>query len=205
MKKLQTIIFTIISLLITSVVFTQPYQVYNKDVKIDENQNVISSEIIIYIDTPIVQSYNYRDLFILLDSAKEKDTIVLKINTNGGDVYTTLQLMDSIKKCKGRVIAEIINAVSAGAIIAFSCDEIRVAKYGIMMVHNMNISMIGPLTHVESRIEYIKKLNAEVIRDLYKDFLTPQELYDIINNGKQFYLTSSEIVKRLKNMRKKND
>jgi membrane-bound serine protease (ClpP class) len=53
------------------------------------------------------------------------DAVVLDINTPGGDIAVTMEMMDDLKKFPGRTIAFVDSeAMSAGAFISAVCDEI---------------------------------------------------------------------------------
>lgn len=200
MKKLMLVLLSIV--LFAGVVSAQTFQIYEKTTA-EIPDKVAGKEYIVYLDTKILATYQYRDLFYLFDNAAEKDVIVLKINTSGGKVGTTIQLMESIKNCKGKVIGEIFYAMSAGAMVAFSCDEVRVADYGVVLIHNIGGTVYGSTTRVESRSNLFRYLNNSAIRNLYKGFLTKREIHDIIKNDKQMWLFGDEIKKRLKNMKEK--
>jgi membrane-bound serine protease (ClpP class) len=69
-------------------------------------------------------------LYLLRRGLKEAvtehaDAVVLDINTPGGDIAVTMEMMDDLKKFPGRTIAFVDNeAMSAGAFISAVCDEI---------------------------------------------------------------------------------
>ena len=57
--------------------------------------------------------------------AEHADAVVLDINTPGGAIDVTIEMMDDLKKFPGRTIAFVDNeAMSAGAFISAVCDEI---------------------------------------------------------------------------------
>src|SRR5277367_5091984 len=69
-------------------------------------------------------------LYLLRRGLKEAveehaDAVVLDINTPGGDIGVTMEMMDDLKKFPGRTIAFVDSeAMSAGAFISAVCDEI---------------------------------------------------------------------------------
>ena len=69
-------------------------------------------------------------LYLLRRGLKEAveehaDAVVLDINTPGGDIAVTMEMMDDLKKFPGRTIAFVDSeAMSAGAFISAVCDEI---------------------------------------------------------------------------------
>lgn len=79
---------------------------------------------------PIRDEIAQPSLFILRRGLKEAvaehaDAVVLDINTPGGAVDVTMEMMDDLKRFPGRTIAFVDSeAMSAGAFIAAVCDEI---------------------------------------------------------------------------------
>ena len=69
-------------------------------------------------------------LYVLRRGLKEAvtehaDAVVLDINTPGGAIDVTIEMMDDLKKFPGRTIAFVDNeAMSAGAFLSAVCDEI---------------------------------------------------------------------------------
>lgn len=61
------------------------------------------------------------------------DVVIINMDTPGGDLATTLDMMELISNYKGHIICFVNpNAASAGSYIATSCDEIWFAPRGIM-------------------------------------------------------------------------
>jgi len=57
--------------------------------------------------------------------AEHADAVVLDINTPGGDIAVTMEMMDDLKRFPGRTIAFVDSeAMSAGAFVSAVCDEI---------------------------------------------------------------------------------
>jgi membrane-bound serine protease (ClpP class) len=57
--------------------------------------------------------------------AEHADAVILDINTPGGDIGVTMEMMDDLKRFPGRTIAFVDSeAMSAGAFISAVCDEI---------------------------------------------------------------------------------
>lgn len=90
-----------------------------------ENEKHISIYVI-----PIEGEISSAHLYILRRGLKQAvqhgiDAIILKINTPGGDLATTLQIMEALENFKGETMTFVdTEAISAGAYIAASTDEI---------------------------------------------------------------------------------
>lgn len=102
-----------------------------------EIQRESEKEISVYV-IPIEGQISNAQLYILRRGLKEAvsnniDSVVLKINTPGGDVQTTLDMMDALKNFKGDTLTFVDKeAMSAGAYIAASTNEIYFHPDGIL-------------------------------------------------------------------------
>jgi ATP-dependent protease ClpP protease subunit len=151
----------------------------------------------VYIDDDIVGPAQYREVFELLDKVKEKDTVIFRINTNGGSAQTTVALINSIKNCKAMTVAEIQTAYSAGGIIAMACKKKTVMPYATMMIHSIQLGATGDINKIQKELSCFKKLSDSIIRDSFKDFLTKEELEYVLNGG-TVWLNEEEIKNKLK-------
>ena len=87
---------------------------------------------------PIEGTISSPQLYILRRGIKEAiekgvNVIVLKMNTPGGSVAVTLDMMDAISKFEGETITFVNDeAISAGSYIAIVTDHIYFSKNGVM-------------------------------------------------------------------------
>jgi len=64
---------------------------------------------------------------------EKAEAIILKINTLGGSLAATLEIIEALKKFKGRLIAYVDKeAMSAGAYIAIITDSIYLSPKAII-------------------------------------------------------------------------
>lgn len=152
---------------------------------------------IINLDTDIGPPNEYRQAFSLLREASLEDAIVLMINTDGGHVSTVVQFFNHLLKTQATTFAEVYCAYSAGSIIALSCDNINVGRYGSMMIHALSAGALGKAHELDGKVKFISQFNDRIIKELYTDFLTDKEIETIIA-GKDIWLMENDINKRLK-------
>lgn len=104
------------------------------------NDNVFSTsmqEIAVYV-MPLEGEISSAQMYILRRGLKEAveneiDIILLKINTPGGDLESTLQIMEYLDNFKGTIMSYVnTEAISAGAYIAASTDDIFFNPKGIL-------------------------------------------------------------------------
>lgn len=87
---------------------------------------------------PIEGQISKPQLFILRRGLKEAmrkevNTVIIEINTPGGDLKSMLEMMEALDKFEGTTIAFINKeAISAGSFISMACDVIYFAPQGLM-------------------------------------------------------------------------
>ena len=151
----------------------------------------------IYLDDDIKEPSNYRNTLELISGARDIDTLIFKINTNGGSVQTTIALVNAIKNCKGTTIAEIQTAYSAGGIIAMACKKQVVMPYATMMIHSIQLGGVGgDINNIQVELTCLRKLNNDIITASFKKFLTKKEIEYVLNGG-IIWLNEGEIKSRL--------
>jgi ATP-dependent protease ClpP protease subunit len=173
------------------------------DIDISNNDDIVNTQTFknnihhIFLDDDIETPKNYRQVFNLLRSATQNDIINVVINTNGGDIKTTLQIHHYLMMTDATTVAEIHSAYSAVSLIALSCDNMNVAPYSTMMIHSITTMSFGKLHEVEAHRNFISALNENFVKQIYDTFLTTQEMESILS-GKDIWLMSDEIIRRLK-------
>jgi ATP-dependent protease ClpP protease subunit len=146
----------------------------------------------VYLDENIGSANNYRQLTVMLEILTPSDTVVFKINSYGGNAYTMIQIYNSIKKTKAHTVADVTMAMSAGAIIALACDEILVTPFSTFMIHSIQTRVGGKISDVKNTVEYDVKFNNQIIRKVFKGFLSGREINQVIN-GTEIWLCCDEL------------
>ena len=152
---------------------------------------------IVYFDKEISDQSEYRTLVSFLNTAKSTDTIIFKINTGGGNALGMITIINAIKSSAAMTIAEIQTAYSAGGIIAMSCKRKIVMPYATVMIHSVQTGSQGSINNIKSYVNCWKKLNDDIIRNSFKNFLTEKEI-EYINDGGILWMNEDEIRARLK-------
>lgn len=65
------------------------------------------------------------------------DDVTVNVNSPGGDFFEGVTIYNMLREYEGRVNINVIGlAASAASIIAMAADELRIAKSGLLMIHN---------------------------------------------------------------------
>lgn len=90
----------------------------------------------VYLKDEITDSKNVRDVVILLNSAKEGDEIIFHIAGNGGDVDTTLLLVNKVITTKAYTVMIVERPSYSGhALLAVSGSELIMLPYTYLLFH----------------------------------------------------------------------
>lgn len=157
-----------------------------------------TTEIIIPIDEGIQQPRYYRNAVERMNNLTEDDDVVFYINSEGGRLDGLLSLLDAIDNTKATCIARIAGEChSAASILALNCHEFHVSPRASMLVHFISFGSAGKATDVLDYVHHTMDQSKDLVQQTYKGFCTDEEIDEIIK-GKQLWLRSDEIIRRLR-------
>ena len=150
----------------------------------------------------INEPQEYNDLFDLM-STRPDDVYEFTINTPGGDLNTTIELLHHIKNLPPENVRMVVVAAnSAGSVIMLASNNIEVVPHASMMIHDVQIGPgNGDLGKAYSMIRFSKETLKDFYQDVYEGFLTDEEIISV-TNGQDFWFGEKEIVRRLKQREK---
>lgn len=150
-----------------------------------------------FLDQSVEAPDDYRDLTLLLMTAKPEDTIKLIINGPGGQVDSAVQICNLIAACPALVEGHIVgDACSADAFIALACHSWVMYPTARIMIHSYSGGVIGSQQTIQSSVESSKRQIEHFIKMLASPFLTDEELHDVLNNGRDVWIHQDEFVER---------
>lgn len=154
----------------------------------------------VYLCETIGEPKDHLDVIQALNSATPMDAVDLFINTVGGYLSTSTQIIDAIKNCEGVVTGHLVGeALSAGSMILLACENIRVAEGSTLMIHNYSSGAYGKGHEIYSQVDFMKKAYPKYFRKYYGDFITEEEMESVLA-GNDLWMDDEEITKRLENM-----
>lgn len=152
---------------------------------------------IVYIFEEIGEPRDFTELLSVFDVAESNDRIILKLNTPGGQLDSTISILDGIANTSATVIAEIVGDVaSAGTIIALACHGFYVAPHSEFMCHNFSGGLYGKGHELKARSKFMHNNIEDLMRKTYHKFLTRKEIESLIK-GEDFYFGKEEVEERL--------
>lgn len=141
---------------------------------------------------------NYIPYFKILQEAHEEDQIIFYFDSPGGRIDTLNLFLNALRRCKSKYILARVNyAASAAALLALYCDNIEFNTNSTLMLHTYSGGYRGKSQEVQSEVDHCSKNYNELNRYILQKILTDKEIEEMLN-GKDFYFTGEEAIKRLK-------
>jgi len=124
-------------------------------------------EIFIYDEIDKFWGIGAKDVADALDSLGSIDTVHIRVNSMGGDVFDGLAIYNQLARYPARKIVDIDGAaVSIASVIAMVGDEINIADSGSMMIHDPWTVTIGNSIEHRAMADLLEK-TGDAIRTVY--------------------------------------
>lgn len=146
----------------------------------------------------------YADWFDTIRNASENDIIKIHINSPGGDLLTAIQFIRVLQETQATVICSVEGqCCSAATLIFLQADLIDISDHSLFMFHNYSGGTFGKGGEMLDQLKHETSWAEKLFRDIYKDFLTQEEINSMLNN-KDIWMDGEEVLKRLKEKVEKN-
>lgn len=156
-----------------------------------------------YLVGEIKRAEEYIDWFDIIRNAGKNDVVNIHINSYGGDLFTAIQMIRVLGECEGTVICSVEGACMSAATMVFLCaDGFEVSGHSMFMFHNYSGGTIGKGGEMYDNIVHERKWSEKLLREIYNNFLTEDEIVSVLNN-KDIWMDGDEVIKRLESMKEK--
>jgi ATP-dependent protease ClpP protease subunit len=153
-----------------------------------------------YITGHILEASRYADWFETIRSAGENDIIMFHINSYGGDLLTTIQLMHAMEQSSATIVASVEGAcMSAATLIFLKADHREIAEHSSFLFHNYSNSVQGKGGELYDTIIHERSWSLDLLKKCYAGFLTDTEITEIIG-GKDLWMSGDMVKTRLLKM-----
>ncbi len=156
-----------------------------------------------YLSGEIESSENYIEWFQTIRHASETDIIKIYINSPGGDAFTAIQFIRALQETDATIIMSVEGmCASAATMIFLQGDSYEVSEHSVWMIHSYSSGIAGKGHEIHSQAMFDRGWSEKMLREIYKDFLTEQEITRVLD-GADLWMDSSDVIKRLKAKSKK--
>lgn len=151
-----------------------------------------------YLSGEIESPEEYIEWFDTIRSAGQSDILKFYINSGGGDLFTAIQFLRVLGDTEANVIVSVEGMCASAATLIFLCGhQFEVSPHSVFMFHNYSSGVMGKGGEMYDRLAHEKVWSEKLLRDIYSDFLTEEEIVSILNN-KDIWMDGDEVVDRLK-------
>lgn len=141
----------------------------------------------------------YRPLQGLLESAGPEDVVVFHLNSGGGNVYTALAIVNWVNSTDAHTVAIINGEVaSAATFFIMVCDSVIAMPHSVVMLHSAKYGSWGDTKQVRKQVKFFDEQLNRLMTEMYEGFITAEERTIIVENSEELWLTSEEVIDRLK-------
>lgn len=120
---------------------------------------------------------NTYELGMLNNLTSEYSTVVVYINSQGGQIDMLTELMSILRRFD-LVITVGSGTVASAAFMLWSIGDVRVLqKYTTMMMHRESYSMVGKTDQHVEYAQFVQKVNTKMMEEICEEVLTEEELH----------------------------
>ena len=128
-----------------------------------------ADEVEIFIYDIIGWPFNSSQEFVTALSEIKDKSLLVRINSPGGDVFDSLAIFNALKSFKNKVITRIESlAGSAASFIALAGQEVQAYKNSMMMIHEPMVFALGNQYDLKDMAEILSKISSNMV-DMYAD------------------------------------
>lgn len=140
----------------------------------------------------------YTDWFDTIRNCNENDVIKIHINSPGGDLLTTIQLVRALQETLATVICSVEGqCMSAATLIFLQADMVEISEHSMFMFHNYSGGTFGKGGEMMDQLKYEAAWSEKMFRDIYEDFLSESEIQSMLDN-KDIWMTGEEVTERIR-------
>ena len=156
-----------------------------------------------YLSGEIAAPDAYTNWFHVMRNASSRDTIVLHINSVGGNASTAIQFLRVLSETDATVVASVEgDCMSAATMIFLSADTVEISPHSIFLFHNYSGGAVGKGGEVFEKVKHLQRWSEDLLRSVYSGFLTKEEIEDILA-GKDIWMTAAEVHGRVQKKAKR--
>lgn len=142
----------------------------------------------------------FEDFFTILRQAGPEDLVFIHINSAGGSLDTSVQIVNAIDGTQATVVTSAEGLVASGAAcIFFSGHAFQIGKHCEFLIHTASGGHSGKINDTMTSVGFSIRRIKEFYEDVLGTFLTQEEL-DLVSRGEEFFLTSEEVTERINNV-----
>lgn len=129
-----------------------------------------------------------------LEEADGED-VIIRINSNGGDVFAGSEIYDMIRAYKGGVLIRIVGIAASAASVIACAGTSEIAPTAMLMIHNVSTRADGDCNTMQNTADALREANRSIMAAYRgKTGLAEEELLDMMN--RQTFISADTAVEK---------
>lgn len=150
-----------------------------------------------YLDFDIREPEPFYDFFSILREASPDDVVFIHLNSPGGSLDVTVQIMNAIQTTRATVIGCAEGLVASGAaFIFFSCHGFQIAEHSSFLIHSASGGFGGKISDVTADVTHSGSRMKNLMKSALGGFFTKKEIKKLAD-GREHYLSGEEVADRI--------
>ena len=151
----------------------------------------------IFINEILDSPEDFIEAVTALNMASSEDDVVIHLNSSGGSIDAVDTLLFEMSKCAGNIHIKASGTVaSAATLILLAGHSFELSPYTNILFHSASFGTYGKSADVVEYSTFVKAQTERLMRDYYKDILSDDELHDVFENKKEFWMDSDDFCNR---------
>ncbi len=158
----------------------------------------VFNEFHVTVSDVLENAYDVEDVVLALYEATENDKVVMHLNCDGGSCYVGDALTHAMRNCKAEIHCIATGRVASYAtFIIMEAHTFEMSPFTDVLCHSPSYGSVGKAQDVAEHVAYVNRQVKALVDHYYTDFLTPDEMYDMMANKREIYMTAQEFTDRL--------
>lgn len=155
----------------------------------------------LYLTSEITGADDYSQWFQIINGASPNDTIIIHINCMGGVLDTAIQLYSALNNSEANINISVEGACCSGAtMVLMAAHQLYIDNNAYFLFHGYSGGDIGKYSDLQENAKFQSKWFPQVTKEIYKDFLSEDEINQLLDDGKQIWMSSTEVTERFHKM-----
>ena len=160
-------------------------------------RKVTSSLYEFYLSGEITDPEDYINWYDVIRHCTPDDTVKIYINSAGGNLFTSIQFLRVLSETEAQVIVSVEGLCASAATLVFlAADIFEVTPHSMFLFHTYSGGTFGKGSEMHAQIIHEKAWCAKLFSEIYEDFLTSQEITDMLV-GRDIWLSTDEVAERM--------
>lgn len=150
------------------------------------------------ISEPIFDADDYYQLIYVLNSATEKDEVVIKLASPGGSIEIGIMICNAMFNSKAKVITQVTGIAASIAAVIWCCGKQKsISPTATLMFHMPSGFAGGKTADMEEQAGFFQNYFKDLLKKITTNVLTEDEYNDMVNGRRDIFISYNDLKDRL--------